>query len=110
MSDISRNAPELIILGEKWEANNEQRIAVADRLIKAIGTNKKLKANERLLLIILLGQAPQGFHISEKWILDRTGMSHDTYLNCKKHLRELGYINYKEYDNITIDIEKIEDF
>ena len=39
MSDISRNAPELIILGEKWEANNEQRIAVADRLIKAIGTN-----------------------------------------------------------------------
>ena len=42
MSDISRNAPELIILGEKWEANNEQRIAVADRLIKAIGTNKKL--------------------------------------------------------------------
>ena len=69
MSDISRNAPELIILGEKWEANNEQRIAVADRLIKAIGTNKKLKANERLLLIILLGQAPQGFHVSEKWIL-----------------------------------------
>lgn len=108
MSEFNRNAPELIINGEKWEVNNESRIAVADRLIKAIGSNKKLKANERLLLLVLLGQARHGFHVSEKWVLDRTGMSHDSYLRCRKHLEELQYLSYENYKNITLYIEKIE--
>ena len=108
MSDYNRNAPELIIKGEKWEDKNELRISVADRLIKAIGTNKKLTANARLLLIILLGQATSGFHISEQWILDRTGMTHQTYLNTKNRLIELGLISQKKYKNIIVNIDAIE--
>lgn len=108
MSDYSRNAPELIIKGEKWEVNNESRISVADRLIKAIGTNKQLKANDRLLLIILLGQAIEGFHPSEQWVLDRTGMSHKTYLECKKRLQQLKIIRCEDYKSIIVNIDAIE--
>ena len=49
------NAPALYINGQKWKQQNEQRISVADRLLVAIGNKKGLTANDRLLLIILIG-------------------------------------------------------
>lgn len=108
MSDNVRNAPALYLKGEKWIEENEQRISVADRLMKAIGSNKKLNANDRLLLILFLGQA-NGFHPSERWVLERTGMSADTYHSCRKKLNKLGYIEYEQYKHIIININALED-
>ena len=55
MANIN-NAPALYMRGKKWKQENEQRISVADRLLVAIGTTKGLTANDRLLLILLIGQ------------------------------------------------------
>lgn len=104
------NAPALYIKGSKWKEQNEQRISVADRLLVAIGNKKGLTANDRLLLILLLGQTDDPtnpFHPSEKWIRERTGMSHDTYIERRKSLAAKGIITFKEYESITINIDMI---
>ena len=112
MGDYNKtNAPALYINGVKWQEPNEQRISVADRLLVAIGTKKGLTANDRLLLILLLGQTDnpaKPFHPSEKWIRDRTGMSHDTYITRRKALAEKGILTLKEYESITINIDALE--
>jgi len=105
------NAPALYIKGQKWVEQNEQRISVADRLLVALGTKKGLTANDRLLLILLIGQTndpTKPFHPSEKWVRDRTGMSHDTYLERRKALAAKGIIELKEYESITINLNAIE--
>ena len=105
------NAPALYINGQKWKQQNEQRISVADRLLVAIGNKKGLTANDRLLLIVLIGQTDdptRPFHPSEKWIRDRTGMSHDTYIERRKSLATKGIIEFKEYESITINLEALE--
>ena len=112
MANIN-NSPALYIKGSKWREQNEQRISVADRLLVALGNIKGLTANDRLLLILLIGQTndpTKPFHPSEKWIRDRTGMSHDTYISRRKILAEKGIIDFKEYDSITINLDKIESF
>ena len=106
MSNTNRNAPELIIQGEKWIEENEQRISIAERLIKAIGTNKRLNANDRLLLIIFLGQK-SGFHPSEQWVIEHTGMSADTYHTAREKLNKLQYITFEKYKFIQLNIDKI---
>ena len=105
------NAPALYIKGKKWQESNEQRISVADRLLVAIGNKKGLTANDRLLLILLIGQTDnpaKPFHPSEKWIRDRTGMSHDTYIERRKSLAAKGIIEFKEYESITINLTALE--
>ena len=105
------NAPALYMRGKKWKEGNEQRISVADRLLVAIGTTKGLTANDRLLLILLIGQTDdvtKPFHPSEKWIRDRTGMSHDTYIERRKALAAKGIIEFKEYESITINLDYFE--
>ena len=105
------NAPALYIKGQKWKQQNEQRISIADRLLVAIGNKKGLTANDRLLLIVLIGQTDdptRPFHPSEKWIRDRTGMSHDTYIERRKSLAAKGIIDFKEYESITINLESLE--
>lgn len=110
MANIN-NSPALYIRGNKWKEPNEQRISVADRLLVAIGTEKGLTANDRLLLILLIGQTDdptRPFHPSEKWIRDRTGMSHDTYISRRKALAEKGILDFKEYDSITVNLNYFE--
>lgn len=107
----TNNAPALYIQGQKWIKENEQRISIADRLLVNIGSKKGLTANDRLLLLILIGQTndpTKPFHPSEKWIRDRTGMSHDTYIERRKSLVEKGIIEFKEYDSITINLNMLE--
>lgn len=105
------NAPALYIKGAKWKEQNEQRISVADRLLVKIGTMKGLTANDRLLLILLVGQTndpTKPFHPSERWILDRTGMSHDTYLERRKKLVEKGILEIVDYVSITVRLDAFE--
>jgi len=108
---ITGNAPALYIKGQKWKQQNEQRISVADRLLVAIGNKKGLTANDRLLLILFIGQTDdptRPFHPSEKWVRERTGMSHDTYLERRKNLIAKGIIEIKEYESITINLDSLE--
>ena len=107
-NNITKNAPQLIIEGDKWIEDNELRISVADRLITAIATNKNLTSNDRLLLIVLLGQAATGFYPAEKWVLNHTGMDKKTYHRCRQRLIEQGIMDFQEYKYMKIFIDNIE--
>lgn len=107
MAVPNNQAPELKFTGHKWNSENEQRLSIADRLWVKLG-NKKLTANERLFLLVLLGQK-EGFHPSEKFITERTGFSHDTYITTRKKLSDKGFITILPYESITIHIDKIDE-
>lgn len=103
----TRNAPQLLLEGEKWIEENESRISIADRLLVAVGSRKDLTAYDKLLLLVLLGQSYSGFYPSEKWILDRTGMDKKTYHRCRQHLIESGIMEFEEYKYMKIFIDNI---
>ena len=107
MSKTNRNAPELILVGGKWAEKNEIYLTLPDRIIKQIGTNANLTANERLLLMVLIGQAESGFHPSVQWILDRTGMSEKTYIRCRLSLIEKNIIETEDCVFIKINLDNI---
>lgn len=49
--------------------------------------------NQIKLITVLLGTLGNGtFGVSEKWICDRTGMIHETYIKARKALVERGWI------------------
>lgn len=49
--------------------------------------------NQIKLITVLLGTLGNGsFGVSEKWICERTGMRHETYINARKALVEKGWI------------------
>lgn len=106
MGELSRNAPRLDFQGQKWIKDNEQRITVADRLLVSIG-KLNLTANERLILILLLGQK-EGFRPTETFVRERTGMTHQTYMNARKGLEEKCLIHCEPYKEIVILIDQIE--
>lgn len=107
MSSINRNAPKLKFSGgTKWKEENEQRLSIADRLFVALG-KLNLTANERLILIVLLGQK-EGFRPTEQFMLDRTGMSHQTYLASRKSLEKKGLITLLPYCEIIVRLDVID--
>ena len=59
--------------------------------------------NQLKLMWVLMGSA-ENFGISEKTIIQRTGMTQQAYCNARKALNEAGIINYNPSEHtITID-------
>ena len=55
------------------------------------------------LMWVLLGTAP-GFRISEKWILEKTGMTQQRYSEARTTLDYMGWITYnKKHHTITVN-------
>ena len=57
-------------------------------------------------MIVLLGTKPD-FAVSEKWMLDRTGLSSSSYKSAKDALALRGWIKIEPYKSITVDIAAI---
>lgn len=107
MSGFNKNAPELILEGEKWAEQNENYATIPDRFFQKLGTRKDLTANERLLLLLFIGQAYEGFHPSRQWILERTGMNEKTYDRCRNNLVEKGIIETQGCGYIKIFLDNL---
>lgn len=57
------------------------------------------------LMMVLIG-TDEGFRISEKWILARTGMTKSVYIKVRKGLSEMKWIDYDSINHtITINYE-----
>ena len=57
------------------------------------------------LMLVLIGTDP-GFGLAEKWIVERTGLTHATYSNTKDLLEEMGWIHC-EKGKIEVDFDAI---
>lgn len=84
MSDRYNQAPAFIKRGKDYEEHGRFYSITqeaADRVMN--GLNGRC-GNELKIMMVLLGTLGDGsFRISEKWILDRTGMEHSSYIRAR---------------------------
>jgi hypothetical protein len=57
-------------------------------------------------MLVLLG-TKEGFKISEKWILERTGLLHASYIKARQALVNRGWLTHEESKGITVNINTI---
>lgn len=57
-------------------------------------------------MLVLIGTKP-GFGVSQKWILQRTGLKEKSYIEARKALVARGWLTHTEYDSIIVNINKI---
>lgn len=101
-------APKLVFNGQKENHGGFYQLpqALCDIVFKEY---TKQPAYLKLMLV-LCGTKP-GFNVSEKWILDRTGISKSTYYKTRKDLEKKGWLTVENneiiinYDNIYRGVE-----
>lgn len=82
-------------------------ILISTDLYKAI--NNKIDGRNgiaRSLMYLLIGTAT-GFRLSTKYVEDTLGCSKSVYINARKHLKDLGFIDYIQGVSITINYDVI---
>lgn len=50
---------------------------------------------------------PEICFITESWIAKNIGLSHDTYINIRKHLTQMNILICKERNSITLSIDNL---
>lgn len=98
-----RQAPELKFTGQKPEG---QYYAIPQDLADII-FNKLGNSSAQLRIMIVLIGTKEGFKISEKWILDRTGLLHASYITARKALVKRGWLTHDESEGITVNFNAI---
>ena len=58
------------------------------------------------IMMVLLG-TKEGFNISDKWICERTGLKHPSYINARKALVNKGWLTHEAAKGITVNINAI---
>lgn len=58
------------------------------------------------IMLVLLG-TKEGFAISDKWICDRTGLQHPSYIKARQALVKRGWLEHDPAKGITVNIDKI---
>lgn len=102
-----RNAPILVVKGRKMGDDMEQPYYaipqdMADILFSLLGD----RSAQLRIMMVLCGTRP-GFVLSEKWMLERTGLTHASYIRARKELSDEGWINYDPHRSITVDYNYI---
>lgn len=75
---------------------------IMDTLFRTLGTSPA----QLRIMIVLLG-TKEGFLVSEKWICERTGLNHSSYIKARKGLIDKGYIELDPSKSITVNLSKI---
>ena len=100
-----KQAPELKFTGQKPEG---QYYAIPQSLADII-FNKLGNSSAQLRIMMVLIGTKEGFKISEKWILDRTGLLHASYITARKELVKRGWLTHDEAECITVNFDAILD-
>lgn len=59
------------------------------------------------IMIVLIGTKP-GFSISEKWMLERTGLTHSSYISARSALCKKGWLTLdKNSKNLRVNFNEI---
>lgn len=100
-----RQAPELKFTGQKPEG---QYYAIPQDLADIIFNVLGNSSAQLRIMIVLIG-TKAGFKISEKWILDRTGLLHASYIKARQELVKRGWLTHDESEGITVNFNAILD-
>lgn len=100
------SAPILEYNGEKSKADNVQFYQLPQKLMDIIFSTLGNSSAQLRIMIVLIGTKP-GFGISEKWILDRTGLTERSYERARDSLEQLGWIKHIPAKKIIIDYNAI---
>lgn len=98
-----RQAPELKFTGQKPEG---QYYAIPQDLADIIFNVLGNSSAQLRIMIVLIG-TKEGFKISEKWILDRTGLLHASYIKARQELVKKGWLSHDETEGITVNFNTI---
>lgn len=91
-----KKAPKLIHKGSKNTDCKSIVMIPSDLLEVVFNTLTGRQGNVIKLIIFLIGTAGDGsFGISEKWICDKTGMLKSCYIEARKTLKTLGWVEVK---------------
>ena len=112
-------APHLIHQGERTHQEKEgyQEYRLPQDLMDVILNNLSGRdANMLKIMIVLIGTKGDGsFSVSEKWLLERTGISHTKYIEARNKLCQMGWIRHRkspahEYYILTVNFDAIFDY
>ena len=104
-------APQLIFNGDKFNTS-KGFYQIPQELADIIFNTFSRKPALIRLMLVLTGTEP-GFFLSEKWVMERTGLAHKTYLDLRKQLEDIGWLTCNEgkvivnFDTIYRRIESI---
>lgn len=102
-----RQAPKLIHVGNKVSLNKNVLIIPQDIAIIICSTLSGKNGNALKLLMFFIGTIGDGsFKISESWIMKSTGMMKTSYINARKTLCDLGWIEL-EKGSIKLNFNEI---
>ena len=99
-----QQAPELKYNGEKSISNQFYQIPqeLADIIFKELGNSSA----QLRIMMVLIGTR-EGFKISEKWILERTGLQHASYITARKALVNRGWLTLAAAQDIIVNFNAI---
>lgn len=101
-------APKLYHLKNNFKTTNFYQLpqGVMDKVFQNISGRE---GNLIKLITVLLGTLGNGsFGVSEAWICERTGMSHETYIRARQALCDKGWI-YREDGKLYVLVDAIMD-
>lgn len=99
-------APTLEHNGEKSRVEKEQYYQIPQALADAVFSVLGNSSAQLRIMLVLIGTKP-GFHISQKWILQRTGLKERSYIEARKALVARGWLKHLECDSIIVNLDKI---
>ena len=99
-------APTLEHNGVKSRVEKEQYYQIPQALADAVFSVLGNSSAQLRIMLVLIGTKP-GFHISQKWILQRTGLKEKSYIEARKALVERGWLKHLECDRIIVNLDKI---
>lgn len=84
------------------------KLILDDEALVAIANLLELDYSGKFLLVIILSFA-KGFGLSEKTLLEKSGMNERTLIRQRRKLNELGYLQYTPYKKYFVDLKKIKE-
>jgi len=101
-----KQAPTLQHNGVKSRVEKEQYYQIPQALADAVFSVLGNSSAQLRIMLVLIGTKP-GFNISQKWILQRTGLKERSYIEARKALVERGWLKHLECDSIVVNLDKI---
>lgn len=101
-----KQAPTLQHNGVKSRVEKEQYYQIPQALADAVFSVLGNSSAQLRIMLVLIGTKP-GFNISQKWILQRTGLKERSYIEARKSLVARGWIKHLECDSIIVNLDKI---
>lgn len=111
---IGKNAPELKASGDKWnykgtyeknERPNGYYFGQCPTIIRDYVLNHLTGNNGnplKLMWVLLETDEKAHFKISQKWVLNKTGMPKDKYYDARKKLEIMGWLDYDQNEESII--------